>query len=335
MAGTGVVDPMRVPPWLREPVERAWREAPVVARAFVILAFLDVVSRSIGILQPRSFVGIDPFGLYAMLIPHDLWILLPAVLVLRRPDAARATPLVFAGAVTIALVTAFGRPVQSWFEGPASLNALYVEIGVLESLAKLVAWLLIARGLAALSPLRPSPSTAGLSNLVLGAGLVTLLAALGRDLLNVPETGIPGLDGLLVLSNLVVYAQLSAWLYLLWIVIRGVGDSRRPAIATTAAAVGATMTGLLDDVAILAGVVMTTIQSPVLLGGGLGLEDVDYALGFLSLGVGQALIVVAFAFGLAEPAMPYVAPEPPNAPAVGAPDATTAAPADAEAPAGT
>lgn len=328
MPDTGVVDPMRIPAWLREPVERAWREVPVVARAFVILAFVDVVSRSLGILQQRYLVGPDLFGLYAMLIPHDLWILLPAVLVLRRPDAARATPLVLAGAVTIALVTALGRPVQGWFQGPGDLSALSVEIGILGSLATLVAWLLIARGLAALNPAGPSASVAGLSNLVLGFGLVTLVVGFGRDLLNVPETGVPGLDGLLVLSNVVYAAQLATWLYLLWIVIRGVGDSRRPPMATTAAAVGAAMTGLLDGIATLAGVVMTSLQSPVPLGGGVGLADLTYALGFLSIGVGQALIVVAFALGLAEPPVPYVAPEAANA-------AADEAPPDAEAHAST
>ncbi|HEX7950048.1 MAG TPA: hypothetical protein VF494_06850 [Candidatus Limnocylindrales bacterium] len=308
MSDAGVVDPIRIPPWLREPVKRAWRETPIVVRAFVILAFVDVVSRSLGILQPRYVVGIDLFAFYAMLIPHDLWILLPAVLVLRRPDAARATPLVFAGAVTIALVTAFGRPVQSWFDGPAGLSSLSIEVGVLESLASLVAWLLIARGLVALNPARPSPSVAGLSNLVLGFGLVTLAVGFGRDLLNVPETGIAGLDGLLVLSNVVSVAQRGVWLYLLWIVIRGIGDSRRPPMATTAAAVGATLTGVFDALALVFGVVMTATKSPVLLDGGVGLADLDYAFEFLSIGIGQALVVGAFALGLAEPPLPYLAP---------------------------
>ena len=312
MPDTGVVEPLRIPPWLREPVERTWRESPVVVRAFVILAFVDVISRSLGILQPRSFVGADLFALYAMLIPHDLWILLPAVLVVRRPDVARATPLVFAGAVTIALVTVLGRPIQSWFEGPVGISSLSVEIGILESLAKLGAWVLIARGLAALNPARPSASIAGLSNLVLGAGLVALFVGFGRDLLNAPQTGIPSLDGLLALSNVVAYTQLIAWLYLLWIVIRGVGDTRRSPLATAAAAVGAAMAGLLDDVAILAGVVGTSLQSTAPLGGGVGLANLDYAFSFLSVGVGQALVVVAFALGLAEPPVPYVSPEPPD-----------------------
>ena len=38
-------------------------------------------------------------GPYAFFIPRDLWILLPAILVVRRPDAAKATPLIVVGAV--------------------------------------------------------------------------------------------------------------------------------------------------------------------------------------------------------------------------------------------
>ena len=312
MSDAGVVDSIRIPPWLRERVERTWRESHVVVRVFVILAFVDVVSRSLGILQPRSMPGFDLFGLYSMLIPHDLWILLPAVLVLRRPDAARATPLVFAGALTIAVVTAVERPLQSWFQGPVGVSSLSVEIGILGSIATLVAWLLIARGLALLNPARPTSSTAGLSNVVLGFGLVALAMQAGTSLLTAPDTGIPGLNGLLLLSNLVAYAQLTAWLYLLWILIRGIGDTRRPPMATAAAAVGAAMTGLLDGVTTLAGVAMTAAQSPMPLGGGVALADIDYAFGLLSIGIGQALIVVAFALGLAEPPVPYEAPAPPG-----------------------
>jgi hypothetical protein len=307
MADSGVVDPLRIPDWFKDDVKRGWRDTPLAARIFVSLAVVDVVSRSLGILQPPYNPGFDLFGLYAMLIPHDLWVLLPAVLVLRRPDAARATPFIFWGAVVVATLTVVERPLENVAGGSTAFTTLALEISILASLAFLVAWILIARGIAELNPRAPTPQVAGLSNLVLGIGVLALIVELGRSLATQPDTGLPGIDGLLVLGNLVAAARLGAWLYLLWIVIRGIGDPRRPAWATLAAAIGAAMTGLLDAATTFAAAAMTAAQSPIPLGGA-SLGDLTFAFGLLSSGVGQALLVVAFALGLAEPPVPYAPP---------------------------
>jgi len=310
MADSGVVDPIRVPDWLRDAVVEVWRETPVLVRLFVGLTLLDIVSRGLGILQPRYSPGLDLFGIYAMFVPHDLWILLPAVLLLRRPDAARATPLIWWAAVVVAVLTLVERPLESLVSRPIGPNALSTEIGVLASIAFLVAWLLMARGLASLNPAAPTPQVAGFANLVVGIGGVGLLVELLRNLANGPATGDPALNGLLTLGNLVGVARLAAWLYVFWIVIRGVGDSHRPSIATLTAAIGAALTGIFDGVVTMATTAMLVFETPGEIASGT-LGDVTYALALLSAGIGQAAIVVAFGLGLAEPPVPYVAPVPP------------------------
>ncbi len=307
MSDTRAIDSIRVPDWIREPAEQAWRETPVVARLFIGLALVDVLSRGLGVLQPRVDPGLDLFGIYAMLVPHDLWILLPAILVVRRPDAAKATPLVFWGAAVAAVTTLVERPLEAMLGGPYGATALSLEVGILAGMALVAAWILVARGLVALATAAPTPEVAGLSNLVLGLGLVGVFVELGRGLLSAPATGLPGIDGLLALGDLVAAGRAVAWLYLLWIVIRAVGDLRRPAVATMTAAIGAAMVGLLDAASSVLGAAIGALQSPLPYGGGT-LSEMTYALALLSLGVGQALLVVGFALGLAEPPIPYEPP---------------------------
>ena len=309
MTDTGVVDPIRIPPWIREPLERAWRESAPLVRLFVGLAVFDILSRAIGILQPRYELGGDLFGAYDMLVPHDLWILLPAVLLLRRPDAAQATPLVFWGAVTVAVTSVIQRPLENLFGGPYGPTNVSFEVTILASIATLLAYLFIARGLAALNPAQPSEGAAGLSNLVLGAGLIGVVFELAQSVIELGnQAADPATSGLFALGDVVGAARSVAWLYLLWIVIRGLGDTRRPSTALLVGVIGAAITGLFDPIGSVTGAFAAS------LGGPSAIADLTYALGVISIGVGQAMVIVAFALGLAEPPVPYVAPAPPEAP---------------------
>lgn len=320
MADPGAVDPVRIPPWLGEAAERAWLETPPLARLFIGLAFVDVVSRGLGILQPRYDVGGDLLALYAMLIPHDLWILLPAILVLRRPDAARATPLVLAGAVTIAILTLVERPLDNLFSGGNGPPTMLLEVGLLQSIARFMAWLLLARGLVALNPRQPIASAAGLSNLVLVLGSVALVLDLGRSFATSADFGDPNLNGIVALSNLLAFVATAGWLYLLWVIIRGIGDTRRPPLATTIAATGAAVAALLGAATSFLGAIVSAANSPVQLGGGLALIDVSSALDIVTMGIGYPLVIVGFALGLGEPPVPYVRPAPaPEAPTAESP----------------
>src|SRR3954470_24578671 len=80
MSDGDVVDPIRVPDWLRDRARRAWSSTPLLARGFVGLAILDVLARWFGILQPPQSSFLDLRGLYAFFFPRELWILLPAIL---------------------------------------------------------------------------------------------------------------------------------------------------------------------------------------------------------------------------------------------------------------
>lgn len=317
MADPGVVDPTRIPDWFKDDVRQAWRETPVVVRVFVGLALADVLSRGIGILQPRIQVGFDLFALYSMLIPHDVWILLPAVLVLRHPAAARATPLVFWGAVVVAVVTTIGRPLENLAYGGNGAPTLLFEVGILENVARGAGWFLIARGIGEVNVRAPSPTIAGLSDSVVILGGIALVAQLGRSLGSGTDLGYPGMGGYVALSDLAATGAGAVWLYLLWTAIRSFGDSRRPAVATVVAAAGAAITGVLSPVAVLLGVIVSAAGSPIPLGGGgLGVADVADALRLVALAIGETLLVVAFALGLGDsivPSLPEDVATPPDA----------------------
>jgi hypothetical protein len=69
--------------------------------------------------------------------------------------------------------------------------------------------------------------------------------------------------------------------------------------------VGAALTGILTGVATVIEQALIATQpntGPVTLQ---SLQDPLNALGFLAIGVGEALLLVAFALGLAEPPIPY------------------------------
>jgi hypothetical protein len=204
----------------------------------------------------------------------------------------------------VALVTLLGRPLESLVSGGVGPPALLFEILVLESLARGIGWLLIARGLAELDVSTPSPTLAGLSNLVVILGGVALAAQLGGALRGGSDFGYPELGGIVVLWDLTAMGAGAAWLYLLWIAIRSFGDSRRPAIATMIAALGASITGILSSLAVLLALVVSIANSPIPLGGNLGVEDVAAALSLVAVGIGETLLVVAFALGLGDPAVP-------------------------------
>jgi hypothetical protein len=294
-----VVDPIRIPPWLREPFEEAWREAPLVARVFVILALVDIVSRGLGILQPRYVIGLDLLSAYSMLIPHDLWVLLPAILVLRRPDAQRATPLVFWGAVVVAVVMVLSRPLENLTLADGGLSATSVEVDTLGALALLAGWAMLGRGLATLGSAQPRPAIAGISNAVIVIGAIGLLGQLYQGVRGglAGDSTVAGIEAL----NLVVFlAQQVAWLYLLWVVIRGQGDLRRPIVATTTAAVGAGLSIVLSTLAVVLGVFAAGTPLPVGVQQGLGLADFGNAFGLLAYDLAQPLFLVAFVLGLAD-----------------------------------
>jgi hypothetical protein len=307
MTDTGVVDPIRVPEWLHDGTRRAWDRTPRVARLFIGLAIVDVVSRWFGILQPPQGDFPDLRGLYAFFIPRDLWILLPAILLLRRPDASQATPLVYLGAAVVAVMQLVSGPIRNLL-GYSDVSSILF----LSSALALVAgsgWLLLARGVRRLNPAEPTPTTAGFSNLVLGFSLLGTAVAAVASLLQIATNDLGvSTGGFDLLSTAASTVEQVVWAYLLWIVIRGMGDTRRPGIALTTAAAGAAVTGILTGFSTVLGEVVLATQPSLAFWTGSGLQDLYNSLGFIAIAVGEALIVVAFALGLAEPPIPYAAP---------------------------
>jgi hypothetical protein len=233
----GVVDPMRIP--LPAPVARWWARLPTVGRAFVALAVLDVLARMFGVLQPGLTLDVlQPTFLIAQLLPRALLILLPALVLSRRSDAAHATPLVLGGAITIALVELLEMTVTGSIGGfGTDAMASWTLVSLVVVGLKAGAWITIAAGLIALKPPLPSRNVAGLGNLVAGSlaalAFVQLLLFFARPQ---GDLGDPGWNALYQLSGTFFIVQSIAWAFLARTVIRGAEDPRRPVVATRLAA---------------------------------------------------------------------------------------------------
>ena len=321
MTDSGVVDPLRIPPWIREPAERWWRELPPLARVFVGLTLVDILGRSVGLLAPVvDWAYLTPLGFVSTFLPHDLWILLPALLVVRRPDAAVATPWILRGAVIVAVTELATAPLEALLGfGSTSLATLPLLAAVAGSVALLVGWLVLGRGLAALNPGEPTETAAMLANLCGGAVLLSAAIGLASTLVQPAlDLGDPGLLQAMTLSSLAASLRLVGWAYLLWVVVRGVGDRRRSPAALTTAASGAILASVLLLAADLASRLLAGLGIDLSSGSGLG--QVLMILEWLGYSIGPTLILVAFAIGLAEPPIPYTPP--PIVPAAEAEPAT-------------
>jgi hypothetical protein len=107
----GVVDPLEIPG--AAPVGRLWSGLPALGRSFVALVALDIVVRALGLLGTSLYIELTaPLTWITAFLPHDALILLPAVILARRPSAAIDAPLVLRGAVTVALIEALKDPVR-------------------------------------------------------------------------------------------------------------------------------------------------------------------------------------------------------------------------------
>jgi hypothetical protein len=308
----GVVDPMRLP--IPSGVSRWWRALPVLGRAFVGLAVIDVIGRIVGLA--------DPILILANLFPRELVILLPVLVLTRRADAAQATPLVLRGAVLLALVEFLGPLLinnELWSLGPENI-VVWTLLSLIAALAKAWAWVMIGMGLLRLSAPSPSPNVAGFANLVAGAlggvALLSLLLMLARPPVELWD---PGSDSLYVLTSTFFLLDAMALAYLARIVIRGFGDSRRPAQPTRLAATAFGVLGvvaLLDVTLALATLFRTTFGLgfiPAFGGADSGpvLGYVSFVGGWFFSGLMMSAFLVSFGLGLADTSASDATPEPP------------------------
>jgi hypothetical protein len=299
VSDAGVVDPIRVP----DSVQSFVRGAPRIALVFIALAILDVVGRWLGALPQGLYLSIDhPESFLTAFLPHDALILLPAAIVLRRPDAETATPLVFRGAVLVALVELLGSPTRAYVSdvvSPADLTLLFwvADLGlVLYALG----WLAVGRGLSTLNPATPPATVAGLANLaalLIGVTIVFGLIGIAFSTTNIAnETG----SGPSAINKVAGWFEVLAWAYLVRSVLRGLDDPSRSLTVTRLAAVGALLSASMTFfIAVLGLVAQLNIQIALQIGTVPGI--LAYVAGD-SIGIG--LIILAIALGFADPLRP-------------------------------
>ena len=225
----GVVSPLRVPG--AAAARRAFLGLPPLARVFVALVGVDVVMRALGLYGTGVYLFLDnPLTWFTAFFPHDALILLPALVIARRPDALERTPLVVRGAVAVAVAELLNGPARGLVSGNAPdpvIAPTVVSIVVLLMIAG--GWFWLAQGLRALNPEKPTESIAGLANVVAGALTIAALAHLTLALIGpAPDVGNPTWTSLLQLDSAMIAAPALAFAYLARTVVLGTGDPARP-----------------------------------------------------------------------------------------------------------
>jgi len=290
--GLGVVEPLRIPG--AAATRRAFLGLPPAARVFVALAGVDVVVRVLGLFGTGLFLFLDnPLTWFSAFFPHDALILLPALILARRPNAIEATPLVMRGAIAVALVELLNTPLRGIVSGnPLDPIVAPTIVSIVAILFLAGGWYWPALGLRALNPVRPADSSTGLANLVGGALVVTALMSFVTALFGpVPDVGNPSWTALFQLNSAMLVVQSIAFAYLARVVILGTGDPARPIAATNLA------TGSLVLVAI--GAILLTI-GPLLIPV-TGDNAIWVVLGWLTGPVAMTAFVASFGLGLADP----------------------------------
>ena len=281
----GVVDPIRIPGTAR--ARRLWGDLPLLSRIFVVLAAVDVVIRTLGLFGTSLFLELAaPLTWITAFLPHGALILLPAVIVARRPNALVELPLIVRGAIVVALVELLKVPVGTLVSGVAVDQFVApVLVAMAGAIATAVGWIWMARGVRAFTPSWPPGPIAGLAGFVAGGlAIVAFVGAIGSILLGNPDLGDFGWNVLLRLNNAVVALSGLGLAYLAWVIVRGTVDPDRPALATRLATIS--VAGL-------------AIGSILLWFGGQG--PVWIGVSLITHTAAWTGLVVAFGLGLADP----------------------------------
>jgi hypothetical protein len=238
----GVVDPIRIPGAAR--ARHLWASLPQLSRIFVVAAALDVIVRALGLLGTQLNLYLDsPLSWFTAFFPHDALILLPALILARRPDALEATPMVMRGSVLVALVTLLDGPLRGFVSGnPIDPIVAPTVVSILGILLMAGGWWWMAQGVRVLNPVRPAESFAGLANLVGGGIAIAALANLAIALFGQPpDIGNPTWTSLLQLNSAMFAVQSLALASLARAVVVGTGDPTRPREATYLATAALTL----------------------------------------------------------------------------------------------
>lgn len=293
----GVVDPMRFPAVDR--LRREWSRLPLLGRAFVIAAAVDLLLRLSGLAGLSIYLDVAaPIAIVTAFLPHYAVLLFPAVILWRRPDAASATPLLLRGAVIVAAVRLLGETVPLWLSPGFGSVTPWVITNIVLSVAGAAGYLTLALGLKAIDGASPRPNVAGLANLVAaliaGAAIVATVALIARPNVNL---GDPAWDAQVMLSSIVAQLSLLAFAYLARTILRGTSDLRRPRQARVLAATAMLLSGIEAFLTLSVGILVLVqnafdVSIPVFDGG--------FVLALLGSGFVMLLVVVAFGLGLGD-----------------------------------
>ena len=276
---------------------------PRIAQLFIVLAVLDIVARWLGLVEPRLFLSTrHPESFLSAFLPREALILLPAAVVLRRPDAAAATPWVLRGALIVALVELLSHPTRAVVSGivGAQDEGVVVGLSVVTGVLGALGWLALGRGLSTLNPPAPPATVAGLANLA--ALLVTATIVLSLIGIAIAPTNLANpLDSAATrIALLPAWFGILTWAYLLRSVLRGLDDPSRSLSVTRLAAVGALLSASMTLFVSVLGLIYTLDNQ---IAAQVGNDPVIWAY-FAGDTVGVTLIVVAIALGLADPLRP-------------------------------
>jgi hypothetical protein len=288
----GVVEPIRIPGADR--IRSAWRPLPPVGRAFVALAVVDLVLRALRF--NGVWLGIDvdlPFTALSALT-HTVVLLLPVAVLLRRPDAAAATPWILRGAIVIALVELLGEHVRAVLPTDGDIGGPWIVAQLASGAAWTAGYAMLAIGLRRQAREAPRPAIAGFANLVAAAIVLAATAGLIGQLVLVEAELFPGTR---LLGVLAAIPQL-ALAFLARVVVRGTEDDRRPRIARSLATAGVALIAVDAAVLMLLSIYVLLQASffpawPLPIGG--------FGLGWFGSGLAMVLLVVAFGLGLGDP----------------------------------
>jgi hypothetical protein len=301
-ADSGVVEPLRLP----DGVVRAWHRSlawssvqPSFVWLFVGLAGADVFMRGLGVVGPPIFLDLRaPVGIVASFLPHDLLILLPALLVIRRPGAVAETPNIVDGAILVAFVELLSNPSTAIAAEIGGLGP-WAVLSIVTTALGIVGWVMIGRGLTTLNG-DPSPTVAGWANLA-ALGIVAGVIAMAATFRSGTDFGEPELSGLMSLNTIVRTLAPLALAYVGRAVIRGIDDERRPRGALR---LGATAVLIAAGLGLFVNLV--SLVATVNVGFGQAISGFPgwAPLYWLSAGGAVTLLVVAFGLGLADDGQP-------------------------------
>jgi hypothetical protein len=289
----GVVDPLRVPPV----VGRVVRRLPLVGWLFVALAIVHVALEVPGrdVSSPLTLVG---------LIGRALVVLLPAVVLWRRPDAFAVTPGIVIGAILVAagaLGPVLVRSLDAWLpasaepELPPLVDLPHLVVGIVFVAARAVGWLSIAVWLAALRPDPAGPAAVLVARVVAAAAVVGTVVSLVALYLDVTPADAVAIEaGSLALALLFAVATI-VWAYVAWVLVRQAG--LLPRAATILAAAAVVLLVLVELVEVGTSLLLVATRSAEF-------QDLSIAsLRATSYGFFAAMValVAAFALGLGDP----------------------------------